>query len=123
MEFWLSVNRHRADLQDVLLNEPWFFIEGCLWGLFALTALAPSVRRRWLHSAAVACAGASIVGVLAASAGFPRFASGSPHAEVVSVEFWRSPQTSRTSTSPGHCPRCRRKSGSFTGDIGPARFG
>jgi hypothetical protein len=27
-EFWLSVNRDKADLQDVLLNEPWFFIEG-----------------------------------------------------------------------------------------------
>jgi hypothetical protein len=63
-EFWLSVNRHKADRRDVLLNEPWFFIEGCLWGLFALTALAPSMRRRWLHSAGLACAVASIFGVL-----------------------------------------------------------
>ena len=64
MRFWLSVNRHRADLQDALLNEPGFFIEGCLWGLLALSALAPSMRRRWLHSAAIACAAASIFGVL-----------------------------------------------------------
>ena len=76
VEFWLSVNRDRADLQDVLLNEPWFFIEGCLWGLFALTALAPSVRRRWLHSAAIACAGASIVGVLSGLGGIPAFRIG-----------------------------------------------
>ena len=33
-EFWLSVNRHKADLQHVLLNEPCFFSEGCLWGRF-----------------------------------------------------------------------------------------
>lgn len=38
---WLSLHRHEADLQDVFFNEPWFFIEGCLRGLFALTARQP----------------------------------------------------------------------------------
>jgi hypothetical protein len=60
---WLSIDRHKADLQDVFFNEPWFFVEGCLWALFALTALQPSARRRWRHSAAVACVLAAAVGV------------------------------------------------------------
>lgn len=63
-ELWLSVNRHKADLQDVLLNEPWFFIEGCLWAVLALIALPSSMRGQWLRSAAIVCAVASIVGVL-----------------------------------------------------------
>ena len=28
-------DRRQADLQDLLINEPWFFVEGCLWALFA----------------------------------------------------------------------------------------
>ena len=35
---WLSIDRREADLQDLLFNEPWFFVEGCLWALFALAA-------------------------------------------------------------------------------------
>jgi len=27
---WLSFDRHAADMQDLLLNEPWFLIEGLL---------------------------------------------------------------------------------------------
>ncbi len=63
-EFWLSVNRHKADLQDVLLNEPWFLFEGCLWGLFALKAVPRSTRPRWLQFVAITLAAASTVGVL-----------------------------------------------------------
>lgn len=71
--FWLSVDRHRADLQDVLLNEPWFLIEGGLWGLFALAAVPPSARSGWLRSAALTCALASVVGVMNGLGAIPRF--------------------------------------------------
>jgi hypothetical protein len=64
-DLWLSYNRHQADLHDLLFNEPWFLIEGCLWGLFTLTTLKPSSRRRWRRSAAVMCVVAVAGGVLA----------------------------------------------------------
>lgn len=72
-EFWLSIDRHTADLQDVLLNEPWFFVEGLLAGLLALTALRRAARPFWLRSAAVVCSVASIVGVLSGLDVIPRF--------------------------------------------------
>jgi hypothetical protein len=68
---WLSIDRHQADLQDLFLNEPWFFIEGCLWALVALTALQPSARQRWQRSAAVACLLAATVGVLSGLGAIP----------------------------------------------------
>jgi hypothetical protein len=30
--FFASIDRRESDLQDLLLNEPWFLIEGLLWG-------------------------------------------------------------------------------------------
>ncbi len=71
-QFWLSVDRHKADLQDILLNEPWFFIEGCLWGVFALIAAPGYARRKWLRSALIACALASTFGVLSGVGAIPR---------------------------------------------------
>jgi hypothetical protein len=72
---WLSLDRREADLQD-LFNEPWFFVEGCLWALFALTALHPSSRRLWRRSAVVACVLAVAVGVLSGLGAIPTFRSG-----------------------------------------------
>lgn len=69
-QFWLSVDRHKADVPDVLLNEPWFFVEGCLWGVFALIASPGYARRRWLRSALIACGLASTFGGLGV---VPRF--------------------------------------------------
>lgn len=65
---------HAAVLHGV--NEPWFFIEGCLWGLFALTALQPSSRPRWRRSAVVACVLAATVGVLSGLGTIPTFRTG-----------------------------------------------
>jgi hypothetical protein len=73
---WLSIDRHEADLQDLFFNEPWFFVEGCLWALFALTALAPSSRQRWLRSAVVACVLATAVGLLSGVGAIPTFRAG-----------------------------------------------
>lgn len=72
---WLSIDRHRADLQDALFNEPWFFIEGCLWALFALTAVRHQSQRAW-RSAVLATFAALTVGVLSGLGAIPTFRSG-----------------------------------------------
>jgi hypothetical protein len=54
--FWLSIDRRAAAFQDLFFNEPWFFIEGFLWGLFAMLAVRPPSRRWWRRSAALGCA-------------------------------------------------------------------
>ena len=61
---WVSFDRHAADLQDLLLNEPWFFVEGLLWAALGATFVRGSQRRMWWISAAVACGLLTIVGVL-----------------------------------------------------------
>ncbi len=61
---WLSIDRHAADLQDLLLNEPWFFIEGCLWAVLGLACVGAAAQRRWWRSAAVACLVLVAVGLL-----------------------------------------------------------
>jgi hypothetical protein len=71
-----SLDRRKADLQDVFFNEPWFFIEGCLWALFGLTPLQPSSQRLWRRSAVVACVLAAAVGVLSGLGIIPTFRSG-----------------------------------------------
>lgn len=61
---WLSFDRHAADLQDLVLNEPWFLVEGLLWGALGLSLVDPRRRRAWLVSAVVACLLLTVVGVL-----------------------------------------------------------
>jgi hypothetical protein len=67
--FWLSVDRRQSDLQDLLFNEPWFLIEGLLWGTIAWAGGLSRMRnpRWWLTSALVAILGLTIVGLLAAT--------------------------------------------------------
>jgi hypothetical protein len=63
--FWLSVNGRAADLQDLFGNEPWFFIEGCLWVALAMTMLkCPSHRRMWLLTAGIAITLMTALGIL-----------------------------------------------------------
>ncbi len=61
---WLSINRRRSNLQDLFFNEPWFFAEGWLWGLFALSAVAPATRPWWRRSAVIGFAFWLTLGVL-----------------------------------------------------------
>lgn len=61
---WLSFDRRAADLQDLLLNEPWFFVEGVLWAALGLAYTRPIRRRAWLVSAVVAALLLATVGVL-----------------------------------------------------------
>ena len=63
-DVWVSYDRRVADLQDVLLNEPWFFVEGLLWAALALTLVSPRGRRPWVTSALVAVAALTTLGVL-----------------------------------------------------------
>jgi hypothetical protein len=61
---WRWFDRRTADLQDLLLNEPWFFIEGLLWALLGVAMVRPSRRGMWVLSAAAACLLLTVVGVL-----------------------------------------------------------
>jgi len=61
---WRSFDRQAADLQDLLLNEPWFFIEGLLWAALGVAIVHQSKRRTWIATAAVACLLLTVVGVL-----------------------------------------------------------
>jgi hypothetical protein len=63
-DFWQSFDRRAADLQDLLLNEPWFLVEGLLWIALGLSFIESSRRRAWLVSAAGACLLLTVVGVL-----------------------------------------------------------
>jgi hypothetical protein len=65
--FWVagSVDRHASDLQDIFFNEPWFLIEGLLWGALCWAHLASGqVRRWWLASALIAILLLTIIGLL-----------------------------------------------------------
>jgi hypothetical protein len=61
---WLSYDRRTVDLQDLLLNEPWFFVEGLLWGALGLALVAPTRRRAWTLTAIAGCLLLTGVGVL-----------------------------------------------------------
>jgi hypothetical protein len=73
---WLTFDRREADLQDLLFNEPWFFVEGCLWAVFGVSAVHPSARRRWRRSVVVACVFATAVGVLSGLGAITKFRAG-----------------------------------------------
>lgn len=71
--FWQSFDRHTADVQDLLFNEPWFFVEGLLWGALGLALVRARRRRLWWGSVVAACAAATAVGVLSGIGLIPRF--------------------------------------------------
>lgn len=68
---WVTIDRHHADLEDALFNEPWFFIMGLLCARFALSALKPASRPLWARSAAVATLLSLVVGVLSGLGAIP----------------------------------------------------
>ncbi len=70
---WLSVDRRVADLQDLLLNEPWFLVEGVLWAALGLSVVGVRRRSAWLWSALAACLLLSVVGVLSGLGVVPTF--------------------------------------------------
>jgi hypothetical protein len=68
LPFWQMIDQRQSDLQDLLFNEPWFFVEGLLWAAMAWTgALRWSPRRRWwVVSALASIIALTIVGLLSA---------------------------------------------------------
>lgn len=65
MAGWRWKDQRAADLQDALLNEPWFLAEGILCGCLVRLALENPRRRRWWTVAAVlAVLGMTAYGVL-----------------------------------------------------------
>jgi hypothetical protein len=73
--FWASIDLRAADLQDLLFNEPWFFVEGLLWGAIAWTSgVHRSPHRLWWVSTGVAAILAlTVVGLLSAFGVIGRF--------------------------------------------------
>jgi hypothetical protein len=61
---WISFDRHAADLQDLLLNEPWFWIDGLLWLALGLAFVHAAARPRWLASAVAMMLALTVIGVL-----------------------------------------------------------
>ena len=78
LPYWKSIDRRAADLQDLFFNEPWFLVEGLLWGAIAWTGgLARSPRRWWwVASASLAVAVLTVVGLLSATGVIGRFIVG-----------------------------------------------
>lgn len=72
-----SVDRRAADAQDLFFNEPWFLIEGLLWGALCLVELTSArARRWWLASALAAIAVLTLIGVLSGAGVIGRFIIG-----------------------------------------------
>ena len=64
--FWQSIDRRAADLQDLLFNEPWFFVEGVLWARVAWVGSIHASPRKtwWVGSVVLATVAATTFGVL-----------------------------------------------------------
>src|SRR3954449_5589169 len=68
LPFWQTIDQRQSDLHDLLVNEPWFFVEGMLWAASACTAGLRSspLRRWWIVSAVFAIVALTIMGLLSA---------------------------------------------------------
>ena len=75
--FFASIDRRESNLQDLLLNEPWFLVEGLLWDTLGWFGLA-SVRSRriWVGSGLVATVALTVIGVLSTVGIIGRFIVG-----------------------------------------------
>ena len=75
--FFASIDRREADLQDLLLNEPWFLVEGLLWGALGWLGLeSVRSRRLWVASGVVATVALTVIGVLSTLGIIGRFIVG-----------------------------------------------
>ena len=75
--FFASIDRRESDLQDLLLNEPWFLVEGLLWGVLGWFGLASArARRLRVASGVVTTVALTVVGVLSTVGIIGRFIVG-----------------------------------------------
>jgi hypothetical protein len=63
-DVWRSFDRRTADVQDLVVNEPWFLGAGLLWAALGAVLVRADRRRAWVMSAVAACLGLTVVGVL-----------------------------------------------------------
>jgi hypothetical protein len=64
---WKTLDRHTADIQDLVFNETWFLVTGLLWGVVGWIALGPSrARRWWAWTALAATAALTLTGLFTA---------------------------------------------------------
>lgn len=67
LAFWATIDQRAADLQDLLWNEPWFFVEGVLWLAIAWRLLGSATgRRRFLATGVAAIVVLTAAGLLSA---------------------------------------------------------
>lgn len=70
---WRLVDMRASDLQDILLNEPWFLAEGVVCGALVWVALhGRAARLWWLASALAATAACTAVGMLSVTGAIGR---------------------------------------------------
>ncbi len=75
--FFASIDRRESDLQVLLLNEPWFLVEGLLWGVLGWFGLeSVRSRRLWVASGVVATVALTVIGVLSTVGIIGRFIVG-----------------------------------------------
>lgn len=72
-----SVDHRMADAQDLFFNEPWFLIEGILWGALCWVELAAGrARRWWMASALAAITALTVIGMLSSAGVIGKFIIG-----------------------------------------------
>ena len=72
-----SIDRRESDLQDLLVNEPWFLVEGLSWGSLGWFKLESARSRRlWVASGLVATVALTVIGVLSTLGIIGRFIVG-----------------------------------------------
>lgn len=77
LSFWALQDQRQSDLQDLLWNEPWFLIEGLLWGVLGWIGCGRTRVRRWyLVTALAAIVVLTLVGLLSATGVIGKFIVG-----------------------------------------------
>ena len=76
--FWLSIDRHQADWQALLWNEPWFFVEGLLWSRIAWVGAVRTApwRQYWVAAVLAGVCAFTALGLLSTFGVIGRFIVG-----------------------------------------------
>jgi len=75
-DLWAGVDRHAADMQDLVGNEPWFLIEGLLFAGLALLHLRGRGRLTFVITALLAVTAFVTVGMLSSTGHLARVVVG-----------------------------------------------
>jgi hypothetical protein len=75
-DLWAGVDRHAADMQDLVGNEPWFLVEGLLFAGLALLHLHGRARLIFVITALLAVAAFVTIGMLSSTGHLARVVVG-----------------------------------------------